>query len=145
MQYAQVSDLQARYPIRDLVQLSDPAAQSINAGPLNQALADASAEIDSYIESRFSLPIADPPPVLKIACCEIAMYRVQALRPMQDIEDALNRYTRWLKWLEKVAKGDLTLGITSDTNAEPVIQTPSVVLTGPSPTAIFSRKTLRGF
>ncbi len=44
MAYAQVSDMQARYPNRDLVQLTneDPTQTTINAAFLSTFLADAS-------------------------------------------------------------------------------------------------------
>jgi len=48
MVYAQPSDMIARYPNRDLVQLTneDPTQQAVDDSVLQQALADASAEID---------------------------------------------------------------------------------------------------
>ena len=62
MSYATAQDVINRYPNRDLVQLTneDPAATTINVTPITQALSDASAEIDGYIEGRFSLPLTDP-------------------------------------------------------------------------------------
>ena len=63
MPYASPNDMIARYPNRDLVQLTneDPTQTTINSATLQQALNDASAEIDGYLESRFSLPLNDPP------------------------------------------------------------------------------------
>ena len=63
MVYAQPSDMIARYPNRDLVQLTneDPTQQVVDDSVLQQALADASAEIDGYLESRFTLPLSDAP------------------------------------------------------------------------------------
>ncbi len=94
MVYAQPSDMIARYPNRDLVQLTneDPTQSIVNQTVLQQALADASAEIDGYLESRFTLPLTDPPAVLARLTCDIAMYRLQALRPLHDLEEARRRY-----------------------------------------------------
>ena len=93
MSYATVQDVINRYPNRDLVQLTneDPAATTVNDAPITQALADASAEIDGYIEGRFTLPLADPPAVLNRLTTDIAMYRMQSLRPLHDLEDARTR------------------------------------------------------
>ena len=98
MVYAQPSDMIARYPNRDLVQLTneDPTQTVVDQTVLQQALADASAEIDGYLESRFSLPLTDPPAVLARLTCDIAMYRLQALRPLHDLDEARRRI--WSNW-----------------------------------------------
>jgi phage gp36-like protein len=101
MVYAQPSDMIARYPNRDLVQLTneDPTQQVVDDSVLQQALADASAEIDGYLESRFTLPLSDAPAVLARLTCDIAMYRLQALRPLHDLaERAGATRTRWRSW-----------------------------------------------
>jgi phage gp36-like protein len=69
MAYAQPSDMIARYPNRDLVQLTneDPTQQVVDDSVLQQALADASAEIDGYLESRFTLPLSDAPAVTALS------------------------------------------------------------------------------
>ena len=94
MSYAQVADMQARYPNRDLVQITneDPTQTTVNAAYLQTFLNDASFEIDSYLESRFALPLSDPPAVLTPFCCKIAMYHMQALRPIHDLKYAEEQY-----------------------------------------------------
>ena len=120
MVYAQPSDMIARYPNRDLVQLTneDPTQTVVNQTVLQQALADASAEIDGYLESRFTLPLSDPPVVLARLACDIAMYRLQALRPLHDLAEARQRYEDAVAVLLHVADGTLTLGLAPD-NQEP--------------------------
>jgi phage gp36-like protein len=145
MPYAQVSDLEARYASRDLVQLTneDPTAATVDAAFVTVALADASAEIDTYLESRFALPLADPPAVLVGWCCKIAMYNMQQLRPIHDLQDASDRYDRVIKQLEKVSDGSLTLGLATDTDEEPPPATPTVIRSGPL--KMLTRGRLRGF
>lgn len=149
MSYAASSDMIARYLNRDLVQLTndDPTATTINTAPLDQALTDASAEIDAYLEGRFALPLTDPPAVLNRLACDIAMYRLQSLRPLHDIDEARTRYEDALAFLGQVAKGDITLGLSID-NQEPPPAPDSTVLQGPSdPTQakVFTRTRLKGF
>jgi phage gp36-like protein len=142
----------ARYPNRDLVQLSneDPTQTTINSATLQQALSDASAEIDGYLESRFSLPLNDPPAVLPRLTCDIAMYRLQSLRPLHDLADARKRYEDAVEFLVRVASGDVTLGLAAD-NIEPDSATGSVVTqaggdgSGVLPQRIFDRGSLKGF
>ncbi len=144
MSYATPDDLTARYPNRDLVQLTneDPTATSINTAFAQQALDDASAEIDSYLESRFTLPLADPPAALARICCDIAMYRIQALRPLHDLTDARKRYDDAIALLLRVAQGEVTLGLASDA-AEPPTAPEVDAVEGPS--RVFSRSSLKGF
>ena len=144
MSYATAQDMINRYPNRDLVQLTneDPTATTINNAPITQALADASAEIDGYIEGRFTLPLADPPAVLNRLTTDIAMYRMQSLRPLHDLEDARKRYEDAVAMLVKVAAGDLTLGLSADGQEPPVAEMQEKVQ---GPDRIFSRKSLRGY
>ena len=100
----------------------------MNDAPLQQALTDASSEIDTYLEARFALPLSDPPAVLNRLACDIAMYRLQSLRPLHDLEDARRRYDDAIAMLSKVAAGELTLGLATD-NQEP----PAADLCGRNP------------
>jgi len=152
MVYAQPSDMIARYPNRDLVQLTneDPTQQAVDDSVLQQALADASAEIDGYLESRFTLPLSGAPAVLARLTCDIAMYRLQALRPLHDLAEARRRYEDAVAVLVRVADGTLTLGLAPD-NQEPGEAACSVVTeaggdtAGTLPRRVFSRGNLKGF
>jgi phage gp36-like protein len=139
----------ARYPNRDLVQLTneDPTQTSINTTVIDQALADASAEIDGYLDGRFALPLTDAPTVLNRLACDVAMYRLQSLRPIHDMADARQRYEDAVQLLVRVARGEVTLGLTAD-NLEPaeglhVIQVEEGC--GGAPIRIFSRRTLQSY
>jgi phage gp36-like protein len=152
MSYASPNDMVARYPNRDLVQLTneDPTQTAVNTTALQQVVDDASAEIDGYLEGRFALPLLDPPAVLNRLTCDIAMYRLQALRPSHDVTDARKRYEDAVSLLLKVARGEVTLGLSAD-NIEPPEASGAVVTeaggdpSGILPSRIFSRGTLRGY
>jgi len=218
MSYAQVSDIEARYPPRDLIQLtnevvpltltfsgnpgtiqlpfgnlsplvyvqsalSNPVTYvlgvdysvnsttgvitrittgSIAAGAtvyvsadntayLQTFLSDASNEIDTYLESRFALPLSDPPSVLVQFCCKIAMYHLQGLRPIHDLAYAKEQYEQVISQLEAVRDRALTLGLASDGQEPADPASPAVVVDvnfggDPQlPQRIFSRGTLKGF
>lgn len=144
MSYAAPQDLINRYPNRDLVQLSneDPAAQSIDTAVLQQALDDASAEIDGYLGARFTLPLSAPPEVLNRLAADVAIYRLQALRPLHDLTDARRRYDDAIAMLTKVAAGELTLGIAAG-QGETQIANGAEQAEGPA--RVFSRASLKGF
>jgi len=144
MSYATPQDIINRYPNRDLVQLTneDPTITTINTAVLQQALDDASAEIDGYLGGRFTLPLTDVPEVLNRLACDLAIYRLQSLRPIHDLADARRRYDDALAMLSKVASGEMTLGIGADGNETAIAQGAEEVL---GPVRIFNRKSMRGF
>jgi phage gp36-like protein len=150
--YAQPSDMQLRYSNRDLVALTDPVNNTtLNTATLQTFLNDASDEMDMYFEARFALPLLDPPAVLTPMCCEIAMYHLQALRPVHDIEDAKNKYESRIAQLKEVRDGKLTLGLSADSQEPPDPSSPAVIVeqnvqNDPCvPQRVFSRGTLKGF
>jgi len=132
MSYATVEDMTESFAARDLVQLTneDPSATTVDAGKLQKQLSDATLIIDTYIESRFALPFEEKkvPPILGILCRDLAMYRLQSLRPLHDVEDARKRHDDALKMLREIADGKLTLGLNKD-GAEPAIASPTVLTT----------------
>ena len=144
MSYATPQDIINRYPNRDLVQLTneDPTITTINTAVLQQALDDASAEIDGYLGGRFTLPLTDVPEVLNRLACDLAIYRLQSLRPIHDLADARRRYDDALAMLSKVASGEMTLGIGADGNETAIAQGAEEVI---GPVRIFNRKSMRGF
>jgi phage gp36-like protein len=151
--YAQVSDMQNRYPNRDLVQLTneDPTQMTINSAFLTTFLSDASDEIDAYLEARFALPLTDPPAILTRICCEIAMYHLQALRPLHDLAFAKEVYEKNIAFLKEVSDGKRTLGLSTDSQEPGDPSSPQVVVdlnagNDPDlPQRVFSRSTLKGF
>ena len=152
MAYASADDMIARYPNRDLVQLTneDPTQTVVNTSVIGQALEDASAEIDGYLDGRFALPLNDVPTVLNRLACDVAMYRLQSLRPLHDMTDARKRYEDAVELLVRVARGEVTLGLTAD-NLEPAEGLDEIAMQGgcgPQGSLsmrVFSRRTLRSY
>jgi len=145
--------MQARYPNRDLVQLTneDPTQTTVNSSFLATFLGDASDEIDAYLEARFALPLSDPPAILTRHCSEIAMYHLNALRPIHDLLDAKDKYEKAIAFLEEVSDGKRTLGLSTDSQEPADPSSPAVVVDenfGGDPTLpqrVFTRGTLKGF
>lgn len=116
MPYATLQDLIDRYPERELRHLTDPQAQQLDTERANQAINDATAEIDGYLAVRYLLPLQDAitnlvliPACLVRAACDIAVYRLQTLRASDDIKDARQRYEDVIKLLKAIASGDVGL------------------------------------
>ena len=144
MSYATPQDIINRYPNRDLVQLTneDPTVTTINTASLQQALDDASAEIDGYLAGRFTLPLTEVPEVLSRLVCDVAIYRLQSLRPVHDLADARLRYDDAIAMLAKVASGAMTLGIGAEGHETQSAQDAEETS---GSKRIFSRKRMRGF
>ena len=118
MTYAVQQDMVDRFAQTELVQLTNPdnpAATTINATVLGQALADADAAIDGYLQGRYTLPLAVVPKVIVRYACDIARYFLYDDRATEQVE---KRYNDAIKFLEQVAKGAITLGL-SATGAQP--------------------------
>src|SRR5579862_1612516 len=144
MSYAVPQDMINRYPNRDLVQLTneDPTVTTINTTALQQVLDDASAEIDGYLSGRFTLLLTDVPQVLNRLACDIAMYRLQSLRPIHDLADARLRYDDAISMLAQVASGELALGLGADGLETAIGQGAEQAA---EPRRVFSRKRMKGF
>lgn len=141
MSYASLPLLQERFGLDELVQRSDkyqPYTGAVVTAVIDRALADADAEIDGYVGSRYTLPLPLPtPPVLVPIACDIARYRLydDAVPDVvrQRYEDAIAR-------LRDIAAGRLSLGI----DPAPAAGSQGAVLAR-SPSRIFGADQLRDY
>lgn len=114
MAYATIAQFTEAFTEREAIALTnsdDPAAEYVNQISLQRALDDATAEIDSYLSGRYSLPFASVPKVLTFHCLNIARYRLSMIAPGEDVRQ---RYEDALAFLKMLAKGDVSLGIAAD-------------------------------
>ena len=117
MSYATVTDMYARYGrgvLRDLAEQKidvddDGTPLQTVEQVIEAALTDASAAIDGYIDGRATLPLKTVPAALVRHCCVLARY---ALEEGAATEKAEKEQVQTLAYLEKVAAGDISLGLT---------------------------------
>jgi phage gp36-like protein len=120
MMYATAQDMYKRYSKNYINQLADNKidADDETCEPLqtrdeiiNNALFDASAAIDGYISGRITLPVDKIPAVLIRAACVLAYYNladgVATEKAEKDKDDTI-------RFLEKVATGQISLGLSID-------------------------------
>lgn len=112
MAYATVEDMVARFSELEVIQLTDRNQDGlIDEDVAAVALADATAEIDTYL-GRFKRPFTDVPPILKRLCCDIARYRLTAANGVLITDEIRNRYKiDVLDLLRAMAKGEVQLGV----------------------------------
>ncbi len=109
MSYATQADLEERYGTDELTQLTDrTGAGGPDAAIVARALADADAEIDGYLASRYSLPLDTIPPMLARIACDIARYRLWEDRASEEVR---RRYEDARRLLESIAAGRVSLGL----------------------------------
>lgn len=116
MSYATLADIQLRFTEAELRQSTDAYGQAVDESRLQVVLDDAAAEIDSFLSSRYRLPLQDAegtpiaaPRTLVRCACDIAIYRLQALRPADDIKDTRRRYDDVLRLLGQIKSGEVEL------------------------------------
>ncbi|HED4399307.1 TPA: DUF1320 family protein [Pasteurella multocida] len=106
--YATQESLIKRYTADVLLTVAMTAQRTLDEAKVQESLEDASQTIDSYLAGRYSLPLKQIPAVLERHCCYIARYFLEKNRATnqarQDYEDSI-------RYLEKVAAGTISLGI----------------------------------
>lgn len=102
MPYATVNDLKVRYG-QDVIDLLDRNGDGEEDNDIGDtAIAEASAEIDTLIASRYPVPLTSTVPWLQTACCDLARYRLYDDQVPEVVKD---RRADVIKHLERIAKG----------------------------------------
>lgn len=112
MPYCTLDELIAAFGEQEIRQLSDrarPPMGAVNVDVVDQAITDADAEINMYLEGRGLLPLKSVPVTLRRMACDIARYYLY--QNPKDDSAATRRYKDRLRQLEGVAKGTLSLGL----------------------------------
>lgn len=116
MIYATRATIVAVYGQEFLIDLTPVDTADADAA-VDQALAQASAEIDGWLSARYSLPLRTQPKTLERPCIDIAAYILanSHTRLTVTIED---RYKHAIDFLKALGAGRAGLG-----EAEPVVET----------------------
>ncbi len=141
MPYASQTDMTKRFGEQDLILLTereDSPQDVINTDVLEQAINDASAEIDGYLAGRYTLPLQVVPKVLQRLCCDIARYFLGTDNAPEHITE---RYQNAIKFLKAVGKGELSLGV-ADNGAKAQTSDTAIMQSAGS---VFARDKSKGF
>jgi phage gp36-like protein len=144
MSYASVAEFKAGIPERDLVNLTDLAVDAtgeVQDARIQEALDDASSEIDSYIAKRVTVPMNPVPRILKVVCRDLALHRLYVnIGHSMDARKSLRDDA--IGYLKSVARGDAALGDGGD--IAPTVTSPGVAMTE-GPERQLTRDRLTGF
>lgn len=109
MPYATAQDLIDRFGETELIELTDRSSLgTVDATAIARALADADGEINSYLSSRYSLPLGSVPPVLVKFACDIARYQLYDTHASEQVKA---RYDDAIKYFKQLALGVVSLGL----------------------------------
>ncbi|MES2948669.1 MAG: DUF1320 domain-containing protein [Pseudomonadota bacterium] len=107
MTYATLAEMITRFGEPELVQRTDRAeGVTIDTVVLGKKLADADAEIDSYLAVRYALPLASTPVLLVSLAADIARYRLYDDGVPETVRQ---RYEDAVSLLKRMASGDVIL------------------------------------
>ena len=141
MPYASVTQLKAVIPDADLALLTDFAdAATPSDARLEQALDDATSEINTYIAKAVTLPLADPPHILTVICRDLAMHRLY-VNLGHDTEVFANLRRDAISTLKSIARGETSIG---DDDGDGALTSPGVAMTD-GPERQFTRDRLKGY
>ena len=143
MPYASIAQIIDRLGERQVVALTDRWCMGeVDNDRLTAALVAASVEIDSYIGTRYSIPVmVDPVPLTLVdVCIDVAVYKLS--RGDGVLTDEVKViYDRAVKWLEKVRDGKASVGIAAPLDGSAVVPAESgdVVLFTAGRAGVFGR------
>lgn len=112
--YATIEDMIISFGEEEIIALSNldnTSATEIDEVQVNKALADASAIIDSYIQSRYVVPLPSVPSVLIRPTCDIARLMLDMDNPRDEVR---KRYDSALTFIKDIAKGIASLPLPND-------------------------------
>ena len=111
---------------------------------VEQAIADADAEIDGYLAKRYKVPFEKTPQVINKFAKDIALYNMVSRKGVDENDREktyLTRYNAAIAFLTKVAEGILSIGV-SENNTEDAARIGFSMSNSPR---LFSRGNMKGW
>jgi len=110
MAYSTLADILERLPEEVLVRLTDDADQGqVDTAVVERAIADADAEIDGYVGTRYSVPLSPVPDLVRKLSVELSIYHLFSRRRGAP-EEWRQRYEDAIRLLRDLAAGRVSLG-----------------------------------
>lgn len=132
-----LADLIARFGETEITRRTGRGSGPIDQAMIDKAIADAVAEIEMYLASRYTLPLVPTPVAIARLACDIARYRLFEDGPTEDIR---LRYEDAVTVLRGIASGLISIG----PEAAPVEPPPGAVYVS-APPRVFDEDTLRDY
>jgi phage gp36-like protein len=144
MPYCAIEDIKKLLPEADLVQLTDDeGAGSVHPGRVKEAIAQADADIDSYLSAKYTVPLSPAPAVVRKLSVDIAVYNLYSRRLEKIPETRSERYKNAVRMLEGIAKGTIAIGAATAPTAASDAGGPEATRAADERT--FTKTTLEGY
>lgn len=127
----------------DYIENEDERIQAITP-IVEQAIADADAEIDGYLAKRYKVPFGKTPQVINKFAKDIALYNMVSRKGVDENDREktyLTRYNAAIAFLTKVAEGKISIGV-SENNTEDAARIGFSMSNSPR---LFSRGNMKGW
>mgnify|MGYP001559306276 FL=1 len=143
MAYSTLTDLKKLIPEITIIQLTDDEnIGAVNQSRVDEAIAQADAEIDSYCGGRYAVPFTTVPDIAKKISVDIAIYNLYSRRVESLPETRADRYKNAIRQLEGIAKGLVSIG---EQPEPPAPDTGGTQINVTSNDRVFTRETLGNF
>ncbi|SDO04105.1 Mu-like prophage protein gp36 [Desulfonauticus submarinus] len=117
MGYCTKDDLLTKIPEEYLLDLADDDGDgNLDETVVNNAIEQATAEIDAYLGSKYSTPLSSVPQIIKKLCIELTIYNLH-LRSDKVTDAWKDVYKNDVALLKAISKGDLTIGVETETES----------------------------
>lgn len=112
MAYSTLDDITKLIPAETVLGLTDDEALgSIEQARVQEAVAQADAEVDSYLGTRYAVPLATAPDIIKKISADIAVYNLYSRRVQEMPPLWAERYRNAVQKLKGMAGGTISLGV----------------------------------
>jgi len=142
MPYSTLTDLKKLIPETVIIQLTDDEnTGSVNQERVDEAIASADAEIDSYCGGRYTVPFTTVPDIVRKISVDIAIYNLYSRKVEEIPETRSDRYKNDIRQLGDIATGKITIGETDAT----VPESGGVQTNTTADDRIFTKDSMSGF
>jgi phage gp36-like protein len=122
MPYCTLADIFERLPEKVVIQLTDDDRLGVvDQVKVDAAIARADKEIDAWCGTRYSVPFASPPAVLREISADLAVYHLYARKVDKIPETRADGQKNALRLLEKISEGKVSLGVDQLPPAAPTV------------------------
>ena len=139
--YSDLTTLKERLPEQTIIDLSDDENTGlVNEDAVNRSISDADTEIDSYLGTRYAVPVAPVPDLLQRLSLDLAIEILYGRKPYIETPEAVIRAAKIARGiLADIAGGKVTI---------PAVAEDTTTTAGNAEFSanerIFSRTTMRG-
>jgi phage gp36-like protein len=141
--YCIKADILERLDSAILISLTDDSGAGVEDDDvITRAIADADAEIDGYVGSRHSVPLSPVPAVIRKYSVDISIWNIYTRRT-EATPEVKDRYDSAMKFLDRVSKGQISLGADDPEGSPP--DSGKIEVSDDNPERIFNRDKMKGF